>query len=602
MKKRLIAAVFAALAAFCRADGVAVGDTWTTNNLVYKVSQKADESLYLTLTGWVSATNEVIVPATVTRDDETLSVLAVADESFRSKTTITNLVLSEGIEYIGTNAFYGCNKLLGVNLPDSVTVVAREAFNNCTAMTSVSFGSGLLSIEDSAFYYCNSLGEVVLPDSLSSLGNSAFSGCNAVTNFVVGSGLARVEFGGGSGRFPQNAPMHFTVNGSGETVIGGSCIYSAKIRSLTLRGVKSIEDGASGSFNDCSQLASVDLGDDLVHLGKRAFYGCKALSDVSFPDSLREIGERAFYLCTNLHEVAFGSGVGSIGDSAFNNCSALRDVEIPASVTNVAEFAFNGCTSLTNFVRNVGGQRVTAWFPSNLANLETIRIVGNGEATIAPGAFRASSTLYKVKARTVELVGVKAIEGTSGSDSAFASAEIGIVKMDDSMLDIGDRSFYSCTKLGEIEISGSVTNIGRNAFSSCYALSNLVIGAGVRTIGQMAFHTCRALTEINLPNSVTNVGQSVFSGCDAVTNIVIGSGLGSIASNMFPRDALESLTVNGGGETIIEDGAFSGAKNLRRISLHGVKYLATRRTIGPPGRSTSVRRSRASISATISSR
>ena len=186
MKKRLIAAVFAALAAFCRADGVAVGDTWTTNNLVYKVSQKADESLYLTLTGWVSATNEVIVPATVTRDDETLSVLAVADESFRSKTTITNLVLSEGIEYIGTNAFYGCNKLLGVNLPDSVTVVAREAFNNCTAMTSVSFGSGLLSIEDSAFYYCNSLGEVVLPDSLSSLGNSAFYGCNAVTNFVVG--------------------------------------------------------------------------------------------------------------------------------------------------------------------------------------------------------------------------------------------------------------------------------------------------------------------------------------------------------------------------------------------------------------------------------
>ena len=80
----------------CRADGVAVGDTWTTNNLVYKVSQKADESLYLTLTGWVSATNEVVVPATVTRDDETLSVLEIGKDAFKSKTTITNLVLSEG--------------------------------------------------------------------------------------------------------------------------------------------------------------------------------------------------------------------------------------------------------------------------------------------------------------------------------------------------------------------------------------------------------------------------------------------------------------------------------------------------------------------------
>ena len=81
--KRLMVTAFAAAACLlCRADAPAVNDVWTEGGLNYKVSQKADESLYLTLTGWVSATNEVVVPATVTKDDETLPVLEIGKAAF----------------------------------------------------------------------------------------------------------------------------------------------------------------------------------------------------------------------------------------------------------------------------------------------------------------------------------------------------------------------------------------------------------------------------------------------------------------------------------------------------------------------------------------
>ena len=67
--KKLTVVAFAATACvLCRADAPAVGTVWTEGGLNYKVSQKADESLYLTLTS-SATTNEVVVPSSVTSND-----------------------------------------------------------------------------------------------------------------------------------------------------------------------------------------------------------------------------------------------------------------------------------------------------------------------------------------------------------------------------------------------------------------------------------------------------------------------------------------------------------------------------------------------------
>ena len=523
-KRLTVTAFAAAMCVLCRADAPAAGDTWTHGGLNYKVSQKADESLYLTLISSVTA-NEVIVPSSVTSNDQTLAVLAIGTDAFKNKTAITNLVLADGIEYIGTNAFYGC-----------------------TGLSSVSLGSGLASIAPSAFYNCKALGEVVLPDSVTNVGSGAFYMCDGITNFVIGSGLKRIV-SGGSGTYPKNAAMHLTINGDGETVIADGTFGSSKIRSVTLRGVKYIGNenlGTSGAFDGCANLESVDFGEGLVQVGKRSFFNCKSLGPVSLPDSLERIGENAFYSCTNMTRIAFGSGVRQIDNSAFYSCSGLPDVELPASVTNVALSAFSQCTSLTNYTLHAAGRRIGRGFPYNLNNLKTIRIVGDGNVTIAPQAFQAAYTSDKVRADVVELVGVKAIESASGgSAGAFYGSEIGGVTMDSAMLDIGNYAFYYNVKLGTVLIPDSVTNIGNSAFYYCTSLSNLVIGSGVKTIGPSAFLWCSSLGELSIPDSVTNIGASAFSQCNGVTNLVVGSGIAYIQSGAMPKSGLVSLVVRG---------------------------------------------------------
>lgn len=61
---------------------------------------------------------------------------------------------------IGCNAFYSCDGLTSVTIPDNVTSIAYSAFCKCSSLTSVTIGNGLTSIGPYVFYECSSLASV----------------------------------------------------------------------------------------------------------------------------------------------------------------------------------------------------------------------------------------------------------------------------------------------------------------------------------------------------------------------------------------------------------------------------------------------------------
>lgn len=86
---------------------------------------------------------------------------------------------------IGNYAFYYCNRLTSMNIPNSVTAIGNHAFDNCGSLTSVTIPNSLTTIGESAFYHCNRLTSMNIPNSVTYIGDNAFQNCTTLTKVTV---------------------------------------------------------------------------------------------------------------------------------------------------------------------------------------------------------------------------------------------------------------------------------------------------------------------------------------------------------------------------------------------------------------------------------
>jgi len=96
------------------------------------------------------------------------------------------------VTYIGRYAFYGCDSLTSVVIPDSVTSIGYYAFYDCDSLMSVEIGDRVTYIGDEAFYNCYNLTSVVIGDSVTSIGYRAFEGCDSLTSVVIGDSVTSI--------------------------------------------------------------------------------------------------------------------------------------------------------------------------------------------------------------------------------------------------------------------------------------------------------------------------------------------------------------------------------------------------------------------------
>ena len=209
---------------------------------------------------------------------------------------IRRVVLEKGVTAIGDNAFYGCENLTSVSLPNTLTWVGGSAFFGCKSLKSVSLPSGVAGIGDLAFGGCTSLSTVTLTTGLRDIGRFAFDGCGS-------------------------------------------------LRSLTLpTTLTALGDYA---FRDCASLTRADIPAGVIKIPEGLFCGCKGIKEIPIPDSVQEIGNYAFYDCASLKSAVIPEGVTAVNDLLFCGCSGLTRVGIPKTVTTIAQFAFYNCASLT---------------------------------------------------------------------------------------------------------------------------------------------------------------------------------------------------------------------------------------------------------------
>ena len=114
--------------------------------------------------------------------------------------SITSVVINDGVTSISNYAFYNCSSLTSVTIPDSVTSIGTGAFLNCSSLTSVTIPDSVKCIEWLAFQHCSNLTSVTIPDSITSIGNSTFLGCDKLKDVYYNGNIASwlgIDFGGG---------------------------------------------------------------------------------------------------------------------------------------------------------------------------------------------------------------------------------------------------------------------------------------------------------------------------------------------------------------------------------------------------------------------
>lgn len=94
---------------------------------------------------------------------------------------------------IGQRAFYDCDNVVSVVLPDTVKTIGYESFSDCDGLESVAIPDGVATIEDYAFSGCTSLKSVSIPGSVQVLKNGVFRDCTLLEQVNIGEGVKTIS-------------------------------------------------------------------------------------------------------------------------------------------------------------------------------------------------------------------------------------------------------------------------------------------------------------------------------------------------------------------------------------------------------------------------
>ena len=321
MLSALFAVNVAAQSDFDRNGTLSNGITWsyTFNNMTLTISGQGN----ITNFAWNEAPwlTEVLYEEVETKKNPITGKVTETITYYYLRDYVNHLVISQGINSIGTNSFANMINIESATLSSSITSIGDNAFLGCTNLK----------------LNWNNINENI------NISGTAFSGCNNIVkdnSLYINGILVKV--------FPSYNKSSLNI------ATGTTKILANAVANITT-------------------ISNITIPESVTTIGNNAFEGTK-ISKITIPSSVTSIGADAFDGCSNLTTVTFNANVKTFGNW-FEGLSKLTTINIPASVTTISNNAFNGCTSLTNVTfGNVS--KITSW-GSNIFSGVTGKTVGD---------------------------------------------------------------------------------------------------------------------------------------------------------------------------------------------------------------------------------
>ena len=228
---------------------------------------------------------------------------------------------------IPDNLFLGCNSIIDVQIPSTVTDIGQKAFKDAGNVETVTFHvntesgkpAGIHTIGISAFDGCYSLKEITLPETVTDVMQGAFANEKSLTRADMSKAKSLKKW-------------------DKETFKN-----DAALQEITLPAVSSITAIPDGAFAGCTSLTgeNLEIPGNIVTITANAFKG-SGLQKLYIPNQITTIGASAFESCKDLENVHISNNITIINQNTFKNCEKLLKVEIPVKVAEIGTNAFYG--------------------------------------------------------------------------------------------------------------------------------------------------------------------------------------------------------------------------------------------------------------------
>lgn len=190
---------------------------------------------------------------------------------------------------IADQAYYRNKELMVVDLPEGIQEIGQFSFAR-SSLAQVSLPQSLQTIGYGAFYSCENLEKVELPENIQNIEPKAFEHTAWLEQFL--------NYGDADYLISGNVIVAYRGNSSQVDIPEGVRIIAAdafaghsEITSVNLPD--SIEVIGEGAFENCSNLSKISGGTNVKQIKDRAFAGCR-FDTVRIAGSVGEIGLGAF--------------------------------------------------------------------------------------------------------------------------------------------------------------------------------------------------------------------------------------------------------------------------------------------------------------------
>ncbi|MGN0334131.1 MAG: leucine-rich repeat protein [Lachnospiraceae bacterium] len=447
-------------------------------------------------------------------------VTQIRDYAFQNCDTIEEISLPNGLQVIGSYAFYGCKNLRIAEFPDSVTMIKLRAFSGCMNLETFHYSRGLKNAEAYIFAGCKKLTDIVIPEGVTNVADQAFMYADCLQTVTLPSTIRTIgisAFRGCENLSGVNLPK-------GLQVIGTS------------------------AFLGCTQLTEMTFPESLRNIEGHAFHGCSGFTSLKLPDGVEKIGVYAFAECINLESINYPTGWSDAEGRTFQGCVKLKNMDVPEGVVSIADHALDGSdylesVTLPSTLEHIGNRSF-----NDCIRLKNI-VLPESLLTIGDYGFADCPLLKDMDfPEGMESLGAYAFSGCTG----FVN-----VKLPDSVMTVQKGAFSDCSDIVSFDYPVCWTEAGMNIFAGCPKLRSVTVPVGVERVPAYAFYGAEGLRVIYLPETLREIGEFAFANCGE----------------------LRTVTIPGNAELIGEK-AFFGCTRLEEVYITGIYCELSEKVFG----------------------